>query len=292
MPNTLKEPLVHFFIGGLFLYAVIAALGPVVTKEDASVIPVNDEALVLYLQYQDKAFDTPSAVTALAAMDIATRARLEADYIRDEVMVREAKALGLARNDEVIRRRLIQKMDFIMQGFAPIDQTVGNSELDAYFAANTHLYTIGAEASFTHIFFNGEKRGTAEALTAAKALLPQLNGAAVPFEKAGAYGDRFYFLRNYVKRSRKLITDHFGGEMTADIFENTASNQWIGPFISQYGAHLLLLREKTLPRAPALAEVTDQVLADVRRDRTDKARAAAVAKLTKKYTLQRSKVEK
>ena len=292
MPKTLREPLVHFFIGGLFLYAVITALGPAATEGDASVIPVNDEALVLYLQYQDKAFDTPGAVKALAAMDIAARARLEADYIRDEVMVREAKALGLARNDEVIRRRLIQKMDFIMQGFAPIDQAIENNELNAYFTANTDLYKIGAEASFTHIFFNGEKRGAAEALAAAKALLPQLNGAAVPFEKAGAYGDRFYFLRNYVKRSRKLIADHFGNEMTTKVFANTASNQWIGPFISQYGAHLLLLREKTPPRAPALAEVSDQVLADIRRERTDKARAAAVGKLTKKYTLQRSKVEK
>jgi len=288
MPNIFKEPLMHFFIGGLFLYGVILAAGPGTIDDDPTVIPVNDEVLLSYLQYQDKAFDTPSAKMALTAMDAETRARLESDYIRDEVMVREAKALGLAANDEIIRRRLIQKMDFIMQGFAPIDQPVESAEMDAYFAANKTQYQIDAEASFTHIFFNKEKRGAEQAYSAAAALIPQLNSDAVPFESAGDYGDRFYFLRNYVKRSKKLITDHFGSEMMVQIFENRPSAQWIGPFTSQYGTHLLLLREITPPRTPALAEVADQVLADVRRERLDKARTVAIKKLTEKYTLQRS----
>ena len=288
MPKIFKDPLMHFLVGGLLLYGLITTLAPAAKYSDPSVIHVNDETLLLYLQYQDKAFDTPGARSALAALSHEARARLEADYIRDEVMVREAKELGLAANDEVIRKRLIQKMDFIMQGFAPVDQTIETSALENHFAANADLYRIDAEATFTHIFFNSEKHGATEALAAAKALLPQLNSKPVPFEEAGAYGDRFYFLRNYVKRSKKLVTDHFGSEMIDKLFANIPSGQWLGPFTSQYGAHLVLLRELKPPRTPVLADVADQVLADVRRERLDAARAAAVAKLTKKYTLQRS----
>jgi len=292
MPRIFKEPLMQFLIGGILLFGLISSVGPSPGEDDATVIQLGDEALLSYLQYQDKAFDTPSAKKALAAMDKETRTRLEANYIRDEVMVREAKALGLAENDEVIRRRLIQKMDFILAGFAPDQKTVSTAELEAYFAKNKDLYQIDTEATFTHIFFSNEKHGSEKAVAQATALLPQLNKEAVPFEKAGNYGDRFYFLRNYVKRSKKLVVDHFGSEMASSIFENTPSSQWLGPFMSQYGTHLVLLRKVAPARSPDLTEVADEVLADVRRERLDTVRAAAIAKLAEKYTLKRSGTSK
>jgi len=292
MSKFFKEPLVQFLVGGLLLYAVITTVGPADTEDNPYIIPVNDNALLLYLQYQDKAFDTAGARKTLAALDAVARKRLEANYIRDEVLVREAKALGLNNNDEVIRRRLIQKMDFIVQGFAPVDQTIEASELEAHFAANIDLYKIEAEATFTHIFFSNEKRGTAEAVQAAQDLLPRLNSKATPFEKAGSYGDRFYFLRNYVKRPKRLISDHFGIEMTDQLFSHTPSNEWLGPFTSQYGTHLLLVRAIKPARAPDLAEVADRVLADLKRERLDAARVTAISKLAEKYTLQHSKAGK
>jgi len=288
MPKLLKEPLVQFLIGGLLLYIALTVFGTSETEDDPYVIPVNDRALLMYLQYQDKAFDTASASAALGAMDSAARKRLKEEYIRDEVMVREALALGLNENDEVIRRRLIQKMDFIVQGFTSQDAQFSSREIEDHFKANAGAYQIEAEASFTHIFFSNEKRGKTEAQQQAEALLAQLNQSQVPFEKAGEYGDRFYFLRNYVKRPKRLISNHFGTEITKKIFALEASRLWVGPFTSKYGTHLLLLRDKEVSRAPLLKDITPQIIEDLRRIQQDKARADAIQKLSKKYTLDHS----
>ena len=292
MLKFIKEPLVQFLIGGAFFYAALSTFGLAEQDDDPHKIPVNDAALQQYLQFQDKAFNRAAAEKSLAILDAEARQQLEADYIRDEVMVREAVALGLDANDEVIRRRLIQKMDFILQGFSPTGEIVTAADIAAYFNQNADLYVLDADATFTHIFFNSEKRGSEDALNAANQLLPQLNRDAVPFEKAGNYGDRFYFLRNYVKRSRQLVTNHFGFDMTSDLFQRSPSDQWLGPFVSKYGAHLVLLRALNLARAPELAEVQDQIISDIRRDRSDTARRAAVAKLAKKYTVTRSEDKK
>jgi peptidyl-prolyl cis-trans isomerase C len=288
MPKLIKEPLVQFLIGGIFLYSLLAVFSAPVTEEDHYIIPVNESALLRYLQFQDKAFDSGGAKAALAAMDTTARDRLKADYIRDEVLVREAISLGLDKNDAVIRGRLIQKMDFILQGFMPPKQTIDDAEIAAYFKANSQNYQVDATATFTHVFFSKEKRGEVDAMQAAQNLLPLLNRGAVPFEKSGAYGDRFYFLRNYVTKPKRLLSDHFGSEMTAGIFAATPSDRWIGPFTSQYGTHLLLLRALAPSRTPRLAEVQGRVLDDLKRERRDGVRLKAITKLTKKYTLKHS----
>jgi peptidyl-prolyl cis-trans isomerase C len=286
MRKLIKEPLVQFLIGGLFLYLALAAFGPDSKEDDSYVIPVNDTALLLYLQYQDKAFDTASAKAALSALEADGRKRLEEEYVRDEVMVREAFALGLNDNDEVIRRRLIQKMDFIVQDTSPANETITDAEIESYFSKNKSHYMLDAEATFTHIFFSKERHGEAVAQQMALDLMPRLQKDTIPFEKAGEYGDRFYFLRNYVKRPQSFIADHFGIEMTEALFNNSVQNQWIGPFTSKYGSHLLMVRETQPERTPTLTDTIDTVRSDLLRERRDTARAGAIAKLQEKYRLQ------
>ena len=288
MLKLLKEPLVQFLIGGFLLYGVVGFTGPNGPGDDDPYrIEINDRALALYLQYQDKAFDAPTALKALSALDPEARQRLTEEYIRDEVMVREAVALGFDQNDEVIRGRLIQKMDFIVQGFAGVDTAITEEQIEMYFEANQADYLLSAQATFTHIFFSEERRGAEEALLAAATLVPVLNDNKVPFERAGEYGDRFYFLRNYVTRPREFIVSHFGPSMTDQIFA-TGTQLWVGPFASKYGAHLILLRSKQEAKAPFLADVAGRVLDDLRREKSATERARAIAKLTEKYTLKYS----
>jgi len=285
MVKLLKEPLVQFLIGGFFLYGALGFMGAnSPAGNDPYRIEINDQVLALYLQYQDKAFDTATAQKALSALAPEARARLAEEYIRDEVMVREAVALGFDQNDEVIRGRLIQKMDFIVQGFAGVETAITEEQIEAFFVANQADYLLSAQATFTHIFFSGERRGTAEALGAASMLLPSLNDRQIPFENAGEYGDRFYFMRNYVTRPREFIASHFGTAMTDQVFTADAG-LWVGPFASKYGAHLILLRDKQEAKVPLLADVAGRVLEDLRRNQGDFGRARAIKKLTEKYTL-------
>lgn len=288
MAKFFKEPLIQFLIGGFLLFIALAFFAPTAPNEDRYRIDITDDTLMLYMQYQDKAFDAENAQQALASLDAAARRRLEEDYIRDEILVREAVALGLDKNDDVIRKRLIQKMDFILQGFmGGADSAFTEDEITAHFRANSEQYKLDAEASFTHVFFSKEKRGP-QAEADAKATLKDLNKNAVPFEKSGAYGDRFYFLRNYIKRPKRLITDHFGSEMTDQIFQSRPSPRWIGPFSSKYGSHLILLRSLEAARVPSLAEARTRILEDMHRERREKIHAAAISKLSEKYTLERT----
>lgn len=284
MTKLFKEPLAHFLLGGALLYIALGLFGPS-EETDTTVITVDKTALLEYLQYQDKAFDTASAENALASLESEARSRLHDEYIRDEIMVREALSLGLDNNDEVIRGRLIQKMDFILQGFANTEQQVSEAEVIAYYDAHKENYKEETTATFTHIFFSTEKHGADGSEEEATKLLKQLDTLDLPFEKAGEYGDRFYFLRNYVGRPKSMIKDHFGDEMTDNIFSQEAGKSWFGPLQSKYGSHLVLLKDVTPARVPEMSIIAGQILSDIRREKLDQARRDALAELSKKYQI-------
>jgi hypothetical protein len=289
MIRLLREPLVQFLIGGAMLYAALWLFSPEqLDPEDPYTITVSDAALVTYLQYQDKAFDPASAQEILSGLSKAEKELLIEEFIRDEIMVREATALGLDQNDEVIRQRLIQKMDFIFQGFPEDAVEITEAELTAYFEANKERYEIPAAATFTHIFYSKRTRTLEESMAAAQSQLKTFTAKPAPFEDAGKFGDRFYFLRNYVDRSQRMIEDHFGAEMVGQIFTQASMGVWSGPFVSKYGVHLIFLRNKTPSRTPELTEVTDEVLADIERERRDAARKRAYAARAKAYTIERN----
>ncbi len=286
MSKLFKEPLVQFLIGGLLLYLALTTIkiSPS-SEENPLTITINDEKLLTYLQFQNKAFNPQLAHEILNSLDEEGRKRLISEYIRDEVMVRGATALGLDNNDEIIRRRLIQKMDYIVQGFIATDTKITEEEVETHFQNNQDDYMLDAEATFTHIYFSAQKIGIEAATLEAESLLPKLNKDSVLFENSGKYGQRFHFLKNYVNRSQQMITDHFGEDMSEAIFSSTPSSTWIGPFISEYGAHLVLVKNIELARSPDLKNVAGRVLSDVRRKKHDEARSLAIKQLTTKYTI-------
>ncbi len=284
MISLFRQPLVQFLLGGAVLFLLLLWVEPGDEGEDTTIV-VTEDALLTYLQFQDKAFDEAQAVQLLASLDVEAKQRLIDEYVRDEVMVREAIDLGLDQNDDVIRQRLIQKMDFLFQGFSGDSFAPNQAEVAEYFSINQDRYQLPAQATFTHIFFNVRDRDRETARSEASALLNDLNASRVPFEAAGRYGDRFFFLRNYVDRSRQLIEDHFGPEMTSEIFANTPDANWVGPFSSRYGEHLVLLRARTPARALSLEEAHAAVLEDLLRDRQNAARRDALAERASNYSI-------
>ena len=285
MMRVFKEPLVQFLLGGFILYLLLVFTGPEDDVDD-SVIVVDDAALLTFLQFQDKAFDEAQALQILNSLDADGRARLVEDYVRDEVMVREAFAMGLDQNDDVIRQRLIQKMDFLFQGFVDDAAVPGEQEQQSYFATHQDRYQQPAKATFTHVFFNSRNRERELAKADAEALLATLNAEDVPFEDAGQYGDRFFFLRNYVDRSEQLITDHFGADMAAEILAAKPGTEWVGPFSSRFGEHLVMLRSSIPARGLTFEEANDRVLEDMRIERRDDARRQAYEDRAGNYSVE------
>ena len=291
MKRLFTEPLVQFFVLGLMLFLLISYISPSQMRGDsAKDISVDEKVLMEYVQFQRKSFDSETASNLLASMSSDQRKDLIDNYVRDEALFREAMALGLNTNDEIIRRRLIQKMEYIAQGFYNDIPSLTEDDLRAYFGSNTDLYRIASATTFTHVFISLQKYQSQDGLKRAKHvaenLLQDLQQDQVSFDQAGKYGDRFLYNLNYVERTPSYIASHFGGDFEEALFALDVTDQWQGPIQSQYGWHLVMLKNKSEARDPRLEEVAQIVLADAQRDQQRQIKATAIKELVDKYSVQ------
>jgi len=286
----LAEPLVQFIVLGLLLYIALGIFAPErLVMQDSSVIVVDDEHLKTYLQFQRKSFAAESAQQLLGAMSGEQKQQLIEDYVRDEALFREALALGLNENDEIIRRRLIQKMEYLAQGFYNQIPQLSEQQLIDYFTDNEQHYQLPASITFTHVFLKVNARNrskeTQTTLSAANKLRTTLNNKSVLFSQAGQYGDRFLYNLNYVDRDSDTIASHFGSTFQQSLFALDSSKAWQGPIQSDYGVHLVLISNKTARRLPMLSEVAAAVLADARREQQSELKNKAIAEIINQYRI-------
>ncbi len=265
MKKLFQQPLIHFLLIGLgfFLLYQLVSGGD---NADSRTIIVDKDVLMMHLQYRSKAFNAEVFEEKLAAMPQEELQQMIDDYVREEVLYREAMAMGLDKEDYIIKRRMIQKVEFISQGIAETVTELSDEEVKRYYEENMEDYFIQPYATFTHVFFDFEKWSNEEAKKKAQFEVKYLNDNRVPFNKATSRGDRFFYHTNYVERETEYVASHFGNSMAKSIFEATPSDQtWIGPFETQYGYHLVMLTKKEPGKYPDLNEVIDRVSDDAQR---------------------------
>ena len=288
MQKVLRDPLVHFLVLGLALFALFAWVTRDDTSSDARVIEVDRAALLTHIQYHARAFSPEAASAHLDGMSDGELDRLIDAFVREEALYREALALGMDRTDHVIKHRLVQSIEFITDDLALRTTQVSDDELETYFEANRARYRIEPTVTFTHVFFNSERHGVEEARNLANDKLAELNRDRVPFTDAPGHGDRFLYLVNYVERTEDLVGSHFGDEMASAVFALVADDaNWVGPLASRYGQHLVLLTGKTEERDPELPEVEARVRADAEREAAEQRRDAAIGTLIDTYEVRR-----
>lgn len=284
--KLLKEPLVQFLLIALVLLGGERWINAEDYAYDQYLIEVDDQRLLQFMQLRAKTFRPDQAEAALAALGAEERQRLVDDYARDEVLFREAMALNLDNNDQIIRRRLIQKMDYLAQGFYDEAEPLTEQDLRDYYADNQQDYKKAAEATFTHVFISTQNRPSDEAQAMADKLLDQLNAGQVPFENASRYGERFLYNRNYVNREDDEISSHFGGSFQQAVFALSAGEQWQGPVQSSYGWHLVLLVKNAAAYLPEFEEVSSAVFADAQRQQQREVKRQTIDKLMAKYQIE------
>ena len=288
--GLVKEPLVQFLVIGLILFGGERLLNADDYADSHYKILVDDEVLTQFLQQRAKQYKPEQAIQALAAMDSGELALLADDYVRGEVLYREALALDLDRDDPIIRRRLMQKMDYLAQGFYDEIEPLTEDDLTAFYEVNREDYRKPASATFTHVFVSSEKRGSEESKVQAESLLTAINQTRVHYEKAGRHGERFLYNRNYVNRDSQEIASHFGRSFEQQLFAlnpvlSDTETQWQGPLLSNYGWHLVLLTKNIESFVPTLTEISGIVLADAQRQQQDELKRVAVDTLRAKYTV-------
>jgi hypothetical protein len=257
MKRLLREPLLHFALIGAVLFAVYAMLDR--TRTDSVLSPKIEitkgdaQQLRQEWQMQWKRPPTPDELNGLIAGEI-----------RERILAREAMKLGLDQDDTIVRRRLAQKFEFMLQDLGMIRQPT-EDELSRYFADNRTAYTIPAHLTFSQAYFGSRSRSNAE--QDAKDVLLRLRAGKI--EVATAVGDPFLLDTEFQDKPLPEIERMFGREFSSAIASLTPG-QWQGPVHSTYGWHLVKVATRTDARLPTFAEVREKVQKDLAEDQRRK----------------------
>lgn len=267
MSKVLKDPLVHFLVIGVVLFAIAAMRGqPVTTGRERIVVTAEQVA------------QTRAAASALQGRPPTDEelADLVEPLVRDEVMYREALALKLDENDDEVRRRLIEKMSYLTQDTA--DPAPSSEQaLREFYEARPDLFTIPALVSFDQVFFSPGARGDALEADAA-AGVAALRSGRVPAE----VGDRTPLRDSYDDAPREQVAVLFGDELANALFSAQAG-EWAGPFRSDFGLHAVRLRGRSEPRLPPYEEIAERVAEEYGAQRRREANEQAYQEMRARY---------
>jgi peptidyl-prolyl cis-trans isomerase C len=270
----LKEPLIHFLLIGALLFGLYSLLNPqeaeiaenriVVSSVDVARLDAN---LTMKLQRKP----TPAELQELVDA-----------YIREEVYYREAIALGLDQNDTVLRRRMMQKLEFLTNDLTDLANP-DEATLQQYLLANKELYELPARISFNHIYFSYGKRGE-QIFTDAATTLNEIQSSAGPATLSFDAGDSFMHKSVLTLESPFEVARLFGQEFAGQLFQLEGEG-WQGPLESGYGLHLVKVSEKVDAQMPELAAVIDRVRTDWIFEQRQKANSEIYRRLKQRYEI-------
>jgi hypothetical protein len=239
----LRDPLFHFMILGAGLFVIYSAVnGPVSNPADRVVVD-ETQALRLAEQFQRTWMRPP------------TRQELQAlaeDYVKEEILYREARALGLDQDDLVIRRRLRQKMEFLSADLTE-PQAPTDAQLQAYYDANRERFQRPGRFSFQQVFLNPYSRSN-DVKRAAAELLARLNTEPSLAVDPTSIGDATMLPALLDDVTLQEAANAFGHGFVRDI-EKAPTGRWSGPYESSYGVHLVRITQREAGGLPALAEI-------------------------------------
>ena len=208
------------------------------------------------------------------------RAGLIDQYVRETIFYREALAMGLDRDDTIIRRRLAQKLEFLSEDLvATVSPT--EAELSAYFAEHMEQYELPALLTMTHVFVDPDKREE-QTLADAEEIGAELRALQPPTEGAEDLGDPFMLQHYYPERSESELAKLFGAEFARSVFE-LEPDRWHGPVLSGYGVHWVFVEQRIPAETPEFAAVRDRVEQDWRDERREKFNDEFYAQLRARY---------
>ena len=178
----LREPLTWFFAVSAMLYYLNAWITPDDSGEDPHQITVTREDILAFMQYRANSFNSPLFEDTLDSLGADDLNALISDYVREEALVREAKALSLDRNDYISRRRLVQQIEFLMRGSVATAEEIEEEALQAFYDTHADRYLEPETITFTHIFFD---RNREQAEADAYSALTTINKRSIQFADSG-----------------------------------------------------------------------------------------------------------
>ncbi len=260
----MHEPLLHCLLAGIALFVVYRAFNPVVAgpERTTSITFTDDDLRQLTAAWLAQGRPQPT---------LAQMRRLVETKVGEEILFREALALGLDNNDTIVKRRLAQKMAFLAEDLSGIDDP-SHDELKAWFEKRAERFAASPRASFRHLYFCPDRRG-ARARDDALRSLEKLHGQPAGSRVAARLADPFMFQAYYADRSLEQVASVFGSAFAQSLF-GLEHGSWQGPIESGYGWHLVWIDAIESKRVPAFEKVEPEVkrewMVDLRAERKRK----------------------
>jgi hypothetical protein len=245
----LHEPLLHVLLIGLALFVLYYALNPGAgQREDSNRIVITaDDLAQIQIAWMAQWHRPPTPEEMHNLLD---------GRIREEVLSREAMALGLDKDDTIIKRRLAQKMEFVMEEASSLREPA-DDELRNWLAQNEQRFATRSLVTFRHLYFSPDRRGAHARDDAAEALR-KLAGKPEETPELERLSDRFMFQDFFAERSPDQVANIFGTSF-AQALPGLEPGKWRGPIESGLGWHLVWI-ESTIPgRVPPFEEVEASV---------------------------------
>ena len=278
MKRILREPLLHFLLLGTVIFGAYGFVSKRGSHEPGKIV-ISAGQVAAMTEGFARTWRRPP-----------TREEIEGlikDRVQEEVYCREAMALGLDKDDTVIRRRLRQKMEFVTDDVAALAEP-SDEELSSYLKAHAETFGMQRQFTFSQVYLNPERHGENLARDTQQ-LLAQLQQAGEKAE-VSELGDSFLLEHKFQSLPASEAVKEFGEKFAAKLGE-LSLGQWQGPLESGYGVHLVLVSERTEGRVPALAEVRDAVRREWANARRLEANEKFYQELLKRYVVTIERVE-
>jgi hypothetical protein len=249
LKRWLREPLLHFLLIGLALFAVYGYThrGRFGFESSRQITLSLDELAQMDMYFESQWHRQPTPQEFQAMVE---------DKVSEEVLYREALAMGLDKDDTIVKRRMAQKMQFLAEDVAAAHEP-STPELQAWFDKNKEKFALPSRYSFRHLYFSPDKRGKNAQEDAANALV-KIAGQPEDSKLAASLADQFMFQDYYGDKAPTAIAKEFGPQFAVAL-EKVRSGSWQGPIESGYGWHLVYVDTVIPGRIPAFEEMEPEV---------------------------------
>ncbi|NEN24231.1 peptidyl-prolyl cis-trans isomerase [Cryomorpha ignava] len=271
MPKFFREPLFHFLLFGILIFILYAFVNQGEAGENDIVI--DDGRMEHIIALHQLEYKKPPSEDELLAL-------IESN-IRQEIFYREALRLHLDENDDVVKGRLAQKMEFLNNDLTAIDSEPDTEELAAFYSQNKEKYKTKPTYTFYQIGFS--KNNETNAREAAINVLKEANN--IPVENMRDKGGNLPLSFSYSGMTAEALGYELGTDM-AEKLDKAPLKQWFGPIETKYGEHLFFLVDRLEPTFPELESIEKKVANDFAAEKEKEVQNAMYQELKSQYKIQ------
>lgn len=279
LKKLISEPIIQFILSGIILYLMVSFVQQQRDFQQREIIVDSDRIALMIMNYKTQTGSLPSKQQLDALIE---------DYISEEIYYREAKKMGLDKDDEIIRRRLAQKLTFMQSGLAEI-KNPGDADLLAFYNSHPDLFMQDASASFSHVYFSTTNSNDSIARQRAVEALQQLKKSSL--QRSPSSGDPFPLQYDYTDQTATDVRQNFGSNAFADSVFQAATNTWTGPVQSGYGWHLIYISSRGTKALKDYSNVKEEVKIKYLESAKAEQDKQAFEKLRSRYIIRRAYLE-